>query len=204
MIDSGDVGRRRPGRRRWLFVVLPLVALVCAVGVVPAWYLGRFLVAPTIEAGRGADCPGCAVDELLREGPFGSLGGTGMAGDDVDVLNVLCGKRKDELRAQLRELAGTYLAAAAQWGVTPELTAGVVISGDSPADMEDGHVVITVPIRHLHGRGGFSVSSDHETQWTFEVIEDDGWRVCAIGHPPVCEAMIRCEGYPESPPARLG
>jgi hypothetical protein len=201
-MSSGDIQARQPGRRRWLFVV-PLVVLMCAAGAVPAWYLSQYFWAPTIEAGRGADCPVCAVDELLRQGPLGSLGGTALAGDDIAVLNVLCDSRKAQLREQLTEFTETYLTAAARWGVTPELTAGVVISGDSPADMADGHVLITVPVRHVHGRGGFAVSSDHETQWTFEVIENDGWRVCAIGHPPVCGSMIRCEGAPESPPARL-
>jgi hypothetical protein len=115
---------------------------------VPAWYLGKFFVAPTLDAGKGAVCPACAIDEYFHDGPFGPLGG-----DDLAVYNVLCGKRNKELRADLRALASEYLAAADKWGVSVELNAGVT-RGDSAEELADGHVTIQVPVTKTHYKPG--------------------------------------------------
>jgi hypothetical protein len=193
MID-GDKRKRSKGFRLILVAVLAAVVLCLAV---PAWYLGRYLVAPTLEAGKGADCPACAVDEWFHDGPWGPLGG-----DDIAVANVLCASRRDELRAQLREMNAVYQAAAQRWGVTPRLTAGVVRHGDSPQEMADGHVSIVVPVRKVHELPEGGRRSAHERDWTFDIVEEGGWRICGISHPPLCDDMILCAGPPPSTPAR--
>jgi hypothetical protein len=182
---------RRPGLKvAVLVLVVPLV--LCGLPVVAgvAWYLHRFLVVPTIEAGRGADCPACALDEMLRDGPLG-----GGDGDDLAVADVLCGERRTELRAQLRDFAAGYQEVADRHGITWSMQAGVVIEGDSPEEMADGHVVIRVPVRVSHERADRPgvYTAIYTREWTVTVVEDGGagWRVCGIEHPAVCE-VLRC------------
>lgn len=193
MIVGGIVKRRK----RFRLFLVALVVFGLLILVVPVWYLGKFLVAPTLEAGKGAACPACAIDEYFHDGPFGPLGG-----DDLAIANVLCSKRKSELMADIRQMANTYKAAAAKWGVSVRMEPGVT-SGDTAEEMADGKVTVHVPVRKEHEKPGGVIASTFTLDWTFEVVEESGWRICAVTHPDVCTQMIRCEG-PQPSPLALG
>jgi hypothetical protein len=193
-----------PGlRRRRIFkVALALVAVLGSCVAVPAVLATQWFVKATLDAGTGSSCPGCAVDDYFAYGPLAALGG-----DDLKFQRTLCRHYRDQLHEQAERFAKTYLEAAHRWNVSPVLGHGAM-DGDKPKDIRGGKASITVDVTHSHDAAGGNVVSRKVVTWHFEVVDDDGWRVCSVQLPDVCRDLIVCIGprslTPSAAPSHKG
>lgn len=75
------------------------------------------------------------------------------------------------------------------------VTAGFAVCAGRVAD---GQVTIQVPVTKTHYKPGGIVASQWQSDWTFDVVEESGWRICGVTHPKACE-MINCAGPAVAP-----
>lgn len=159
-----------------------LLATAVLVVVAPVVGFGGWVAKVTVEAGKGAACPQCAVDRYLA-----------LVLDDSERLrNVLCGDRRDELARQAVAWRETYDAALTRWNLVGRLEA-------APAEetIDGTRASVTMPVLHVHEsdwQSGSAVRSSVAVPWRFGLIEDNGWRVCSVTLPEVCQDLIKCDG----------
>ncbi|GIH10328.1 hypothetical protein Rhe02_83950 [Rhizocola hellebori] len=187
---EGD--RRRSRRRVWM--VAAVAALLACVAV-PVVVAGRWFVQGTIEAGRGAATPAVAVLDYFQDTPLGGP----LAGDEVEV-NLFCDGEESRLHRQVLDL----IKAARRAEVPGKITFDRV--EEHPSAGREG----------IHGdRAGYRTEAqwsyanvdpnrkpgtwswwDSNFQpWSFELVNDDGWRVCGVNAPNPCakDSGINCD-----------
>lgn len=170
---------RRWSRTRVAMVTLALV-LLALVALAGGW-----IVRGTLDAGRGAPCPQCAVDEYVWA----------VLNDPPRLRNFLCADRRDELAAEADAWRGSYRAALDRWALVARLD---VAAADD--QVNDKTATVSMPVQHTHEhrwQDGGGVASRKQLSWRFDVVDDGGWRVCRVELPDVCAQVILCGG-PES------
>lgn len=173
-------------RFRISHVILATLALVVAAPVV---LFGGWAAKGTIDAGKGAPCPTCAVSEYLWN----------VMDDPIRLRNFLCQDRRDELASQAQQWRSAYQSALDLWQETLELESTVGqdhINGDT--------ATVTTPVIHIHRNHwskGNEVVSSKQVPWHFDLVNEDGWRVCAVQVPDVCTQLIHCDQAAAIPPA---
>lgn len=172
--------------RRWSKTRVALVALALIVAT-PAAILGGWIIKGTLDAGKGALCPTCAIDEYIWN----------VLDEPIRLRNALCADRRDELDQQARSWRDTYHAALNRW----QLTARLDIAAPTHKEVNENRANVTMPVAHTHDNhwriGG--IASRKEVPWHFELVNDNGWRVCAVTLPNVCTQLTICDGPPPTP-----
>lgn len=179
--------------RSWRTLRLALVpaTLVVILVAVAAWWFVKPLVSETLQAGQGAPCPKCAADDYIRNGPLGTLGG-----DDLLFERSLCHNERDKLKRQAHDFANAYRAAAQRYNTSPRLEIGV-----GTENVNGDKALLAMPITHNLERLGGIIDARHKHTWQFEVVNENGWRVCNVTMPDVCADLVNCEGPATQPTA---
>ncbi|MEV4638345.1 hypothetical protein AB0J80_13440 [Actinoplanes sp. NPDC049548] len=166
-------------RRRWVVLVLLPTLLVCsccgalALPVAWVWKL-------TAEANKGAVGPDVAASTYLQELSYN---------DELDIITVLDGDRRDELLAQWRAYRDAMQRSEAFELDFAGLTVGPV---------QDGRATVTVDVTAVshYQDGGAPFLNSQALTWRFNTRDDDGrWWVTAVDAPAWCgEYVTRCPG----------
>lgn len=196
--ESSSVGRTRGRVGRWKFALLGVVLVVAVCLGVPAALVVNWLVKGTLEAGKGAASPTLAVQAYFLNTPIGGA----LAGDEVEV-NLFCDGREDQLHQQTLEL----VKAAKRVELVDRIafdkaeehpSAGVeAVDGDRATytTQANWHYLNTNPQRKA---GEWLYWSSAYQDWSFELVSDNGWRVCGVTAPDPCapSSELRCDPPP--------
>ncbi|MDQ7906849.1 hypothetical protein RB614_20245 [Phytohabitans sp. ZYX-F-186] len=182
------VADQRPGRRVVLAVLGGSAAmLLCAVPVGTLWTFG-------VDHGpAGAECPECAVTVYLAAGPLA------VAPNELAFRRLLCDGRRDELGGQAAAMARDVEAAELAAGgvqllkAEADVPSSVDVNGDRAAVAVDVALKFTFRDRQPGGATGTQIGAG---AWTFTLVQDDGWRVCQVDAPVLCQTVLRCEAAP--------
>jgi hypothetical protein len=177
---------QRPSRRATL-ATLGALSLVLLCGI-PVSAFGLFAV----ERGpTGADCPECAVTTYLASAPFAGYGS-----DQLTFGRVLCDGRRDDLQRQADLMARDARAVSSSWQK--------VSSRDELVSVDGAKATVTARVSldveaGQHQSAGVTTWRYDLGSWTFAVVEDDGWRICAVDAPRLCSEVLNCDAPVPTP-----
>jgi hypothetical protein len=178
--------------RRVRLVLLVLVAAAMCGGVP----VGTFATFAVSYAPAGADCPSCAVIAYFSRGPW-----SGFTADASTFDQVLCGSRRAALRAQAQGFRRDIEAMSAWsgWGLFDIGSYDEAITARGGTTTVVGQVRLT--LAKLDANGHTQLHETGGQVWTFTLTHDDGWQVCGVGAPPLCDVVLRCVAPLGLPPA---
>ena len=126
-------------------------------------------------------CATCAVDQFLSAGPLG-----GLTADQQRFDDVTCGSQRSTLSAQMQDIAASVQRATGgtPWSLGRTEVASSTTEGNS----------IRAEVHLVFGRSGTAdtLSTDVGT-WTFIMSHSDGWQVCGLQTPELCDAYLNCD-----------
>ncbi len=167
--------------------------LACA--AVPGVLVARWFVSGTLAAGQGAASPSLAVLDYFQDTPVGGP----LAGDEIE-FNLFCDRNQDALHRQVLDLVKTAKRVEipgkiAFDRVEEHPSAGVeAIDGDRATYTTRASWNYTnINPERRPGEWMWWSSAYHD--WTFHLVNDNGWRVCGVDAPDPCatEAKMACD-----------
>jgi hypothetical protein len=162
--------------------------LVCAV---PA---GTFWTFAVDHGPSGAGCPECAVVAYLGYGPI-----DGWGRDDLRFDRLLCDSRRRALRAQAERLADAVKAATTSAGLGllhAETGPDSQVTTTGTRATVSTSVALMFTVTDPARGGGPTYFRVNTPRWTFDLVSDDGWRVCRVDAPDLCATALRCTPAP--------
>jgi hypothetical protein len=125
-------------------------------------------------------CASCAVDQFLATGPLGGVTENRSRFDET-----ICGAQRADLTTQMRDISASVDRATS--GTPWSLSRTEVASSDTAGTTINAHV------RLIFGRPGTieTLSTDVGT-WTFTMTNSDGWQVCGLRTPELCDTFLNC------------
>ncbi|WP_203915544.1 hypothetical protein [Rhizocola hellebori] len=193
--STPPVGRpAKPHRRGRLWLAgLALSMLVCA--AVPGVLFARWFVGGTLAAGQGAASPSLAVLDYFQDTPVGGP----LAGDEIEV-NLFCDRNQDALHRQVLDL----VKAAKRVEVPGKIafdraeehpSAGVEAIDDDRATYTTKASWNYANINPARRPGEWMWWQSAYQDWTFHLVNDNGWRVCKVDPPDPCapDAQLACD-----------
>ncbi|GIH11819.1 hypothetical protein Rhe02_98860 [Rhizocola hellebori] len=167
--------------------------LVCA--AVPGVLFARWFVGGTLAAGQGAASPSLAVLDYFQDTPVGGP----LAGDEIEV-NLFCDRNQDALHRQVLDL----VKAAKRVEVPGKIafdraeehpSAGVEAIDDDRATYTTKASWNYANINPARRPGEWMWWQSAYQDWTFHLVNDNGWRVCKVDPPDPCapDAQLACD-----------
>ncbi|GFJ80093.1 Rv0361 family membrane protein [Phytohabitans houttuyneae] len=173
----------RPSRHTTLAALAGIAAVVlCGAPLATAWTFA-------VDHGTtGAECPECALTTYFTAGPLG-----GYARDDLAFRHLLCPDNRARLATQAHDMAATLAA----------LTTGLFKVEAQPATTEVNGQRATVTAKAAFtfadtADAGATRITVMTTPWTFNLVNDDGWRICEVTAPTSANKSSPATG-PASP-----
>ena len=185
MIDSGETtSLHRPARRRGpLVAVAVITSMLIFCCAPPALVAGAWFVRGTLEASKGEPYPETAIQSFMWD-VFDTWGSRD------DSVNVICGKRSDEVNRQIDAYRAQLDAYAKKWDLSWRFNLGPTKSTETD---EDSSTIVENIQLELHGRdiNGREFTQDIMDPWTFKLIKQSwvpslspGWKVCEFAPAP--------------------
>ncbi len=188
-----SLARTRPGRQVTVAVLaMVLVAVLCAVPGSLLWTFGD-----NHPPDQGATCPQCAVITYLSAGPLG-----GYQVDATAFDGVLCTANRGQLAAQAAQVAEWVRVdlddIGNTWGFLGVTTSNdrLTLTGTTGTQVS----MVTFQFSRNDPAQGILFYDDNAGDWTFQLVNQHGWRVCGVQIPPMCGTVLRCTPTPSGQP----
>jgi hypothetical protein len=174
-VVPGPTGSKFPRLRVIVLVIACLIVVCGGTAVFELWW--NFGVDHTRAS---STCASCAVDQFLASGPIG-----GLTSNAERFNESTCGSQRPVLTQQMQSIATSVDRATT--GTPWSLARTEVGASDTSGSSINAHV------RLIFGRSGSTetLATDVGT-WTFTMTHSDGWQVCGLQTPELCDTYLNC------------